>query len=195
MNISKVSERLASSITEELSYNEDKKEILVYGIETIILAVIGFLAVLIVSVPFKAMFPAAVASIFGGLLRKLSGGAHFNSPFKCLAFGAVVYSFLGTLAKQIMKYKLYSISVLLLVLVISLVTVAILAPVDCEAKPIHSTSFRKKLKLASIGFIAIACIVVLFSNNPLLNIGAVLGIGYQTMTLLPIFNKKKEVYV
>lgn len=195
MNSSEVSQRIAHAISAELNYSDDKKEILTYGIESIILAVIGFGAVLLVAYPLKALFPATIATIFGGLLRKGSGGAHFNSPFKCLAFGAIVYPLLGIIANQIIGYDLYNMGALLLVLAISLVIVAVLAPVDCDAKPIKSPGFRKKLKIASMSFVVCALVVVSFSNNHLLNISAVLGIVYQTMTLLPIFNKKKEVSI
>lgn len=196
MNISVVSERLAESISAELDYNEDRKEIIAYGMESLILAVIGFSAIFLVAFLLNVLLPAVMAAIFGGLLRKVSGGAHFKTAFKCLALGAVVYPVLGIIAKEIIKYDLYSKGLGLLILIISLVLIAILAPVDCAAKPIHSASFRQKLKIASIGFVVLACTVVLLSNNTLVNIGAVLGIVYQTITLLPVFNKKeKEVSI
>ncbi len=192
MNISEVSERLAHSISTELDYSDDKKEIVAYGIESLMLTVIGFLAVLLLALPFYALVPAAIAAISGGALRKLSGGAHFNTPLKCLVFGAVVYTLLGVTANQIIKYDLYSTGLSFLVLISCLVIVAILAPVDCESKPIHSSRFRRKLRIVSIIYVVFICGVILFSNNILLNTGAVLGIVYQTITLLPVFNKKKK---
>lgn len=192
MKIVEISERLATAISNELSYSDEKKEIIAYGIESLILAVIGFIAVLLVAFPLNVVCPAVSAAIFGGLLRKMSGGAHFNTPIKCLLFGTFVYSFLGVLAVKIIINDIYNTFIALSILIISLIIVVILAPVDCEAKPIHSPVFRRKLKIASIGFVVLTCFVVLFSNNYLLNTGAVLGIGYQTLTLLPLFNKKKK---
>lgn len=192
MSLSENSRRLSDIITAELDYSEDKKEIVAYGIESIVLAILGFVAVLLVAFPLKVLLPAASAVAFGGALRKVSGGAHLNTPLKCLVFGAVVYSLLGVIAKQIVKFDLYSAGLSLLILAICLGIVALLAPVDCEAKPIHSPTLRKKLKIVSSGFVVLACAVVLLSNNTLLNTGAVLGIVYQTMTLLPVFNKKKK---
>jgi len=89
VNFSGISERLAHNISAELNYSEDKKEIVAYGIESTILTVIGFIAVLLVAYPLNALLPAATAAIFGGSLRKLSGGAHFNTPLKCLVFGTI----------------------------------------------------------------------------------------------------------
>ncbi len=189
MKLTEFSERLSDSLASELSYDEEKKEIMAYGLETVVLAVIGIAAVLIMGLLFKAFLPTLVAIVFGGSLRKVSGGAHLNTPVKCIALGAVVYSLLGVAAKELIKYDLYNIYVLFLGLGISLVVIILLAPVDSEAKPIHSLSFRRKLKAASIAFIGIGFAVLLFSHNPLVNTSAVLGIFYQSMTLLPVFNK------
>jgi accessory gene regulator B len=136
INLSEISQRLSDTITEELNYSEDQKEIVAYGIESVFLTVLGFLAILFVAFFLNVLFPAAIAAIFGGLLRKVSGGAHFGTPFKCLVFGAVVYSLLGVIAKEIIRYDLYSIYTVLMVLVFSLVLVRVYAPVDCESKPI-----------------------------------------------------------
>jgi len=189
IDLSEISQRLSDTITEDLNYSEEKKEIVAYGIESLALSIVGFLAILLVALLFNALVPAALTAVFGGLLRKVSGGAHFNSPFKCLAFGAIVYSLLGVMAKQIVIYDLYNGVISLILLAISLVIVGLLAPVDCEAKPIHSESFRRKLKIFSVCFVGLTIIMVVLSNYPLLNTCAVLGIGYQTLTLLPVFNK------
>lgn len=192
MNLSEISERLSAIITDELDYSDEKKEIVAYGIESLFLALIGFLAVFLVAFLFKAIFPAAIAAVFGGFLRKLSGGAHFNTPIKCLTLGAVVYSLIGVLTKEIINYNLYNTNLLLLFLLLALILVVVFAPVDSVSKPIHSSSFRRKLKLASIAFVTFTFVLVLLSNNHLLNASAAMGVGYQTLTLLPVFNKKKK---
>lgn len=189
IDLSEISQRLSNSLAEELNYDDEKKEIVAFGIESLALSIVGFLAILLVSLLFNALIPAALTAVFGGLLRKVSGGAHFNTPFKCLALGAIVYSVLGVTAKQIIIYDLYNGVIPLIILVISLAIVGVFAPVDCEAKPIHSKSFRRQLKVLSFGFVFLSLIIVLLSNNPFLNTCAVLGIGYQTLTLLPVFNK------
>jgi len=192
MSLSQISKRISDSITEELDYSEDKKAVVAYGIESVFLTIIGYCAIIFIAYLFNVLAPTAMAAIFGGLLRKVSGGAHFNTPFKCLAFGAVIYTLLGFVAKEIIRYNLYNIYVNLVVLVFCLIIVAYLAPVDCKAKPINSQNLRRNLKIISIGFIVIALLVMLISHNQLINTGAVLGIGYQTMTLLPVFNKEKR---
>ena len=192
MKITQISRRIAHTISQELGHSEEKEEIIAYGIESTILAILGLVAVVLIALPFNALLPAVIATLFGGILRKLSGGAHFDNPFKCLVFGAIVYSILGVVSKQVVKYDLYNIYTFLAVLLISIAIITIIAPVDSEAKPIHSSVFKKKLKIASIGFVLLTCVLILISDNFLINTSVVMGIVYQTITLLPVFNKKKK---
>lgn len=192
MDLSQISQRISNSITEELNYSEDQKEMVTYGLESAFLTLIGFISILAVAFLFDALFPATIAAISGGFLRKLSGGAHFDTPSKCLAFGAIVYSLIGLIANKIIFFNLYSHMIFILGLVLSLIIVSVYAPVDCEAKPIHSRSFRQKLKAASITFVLLSLMTIIISDNYLVNTSAVLGISYQTITLLPVFNNKKK---
>jgi len=188
--VSDISKVLANFITKDLNYDEEKNEIIVYSIEMFLLGIFGFLAILLLGFLFDALLPAAVSAITGGLLRRVSGGAHFNTPLKCLGFGAVIYSFIGVLSKNLSKVGFVNWGNILLVL-ISLIIVILLAPVDSEAKPIHSQALKSKLRFASIIIVIFVLMLTVFSNNLLINISATLGIFYQSLTLLPIFNKRR----
>ena len=192
MNFSEnISNKLTELITNELDYDEDKKEIITYAIESALLFVLGFLLIMLIGYIFQALIPAVIAAVFGGLLRRLSGGAHFNTPVKCLAFGALVYGLLGVLAKKLVAYNLIDQYVLVFGLLISFFLVACLAPVDSEAKPIYSSSLKIKLKILALVFLSISCLIVYFTDNPVLRISAVLGVSYQSLTLLPMFNRRR----
>jgi len=193
MNFSEnISNKLTQAITRELNYNEDKKEIIAYAIENVLLFLLGSFFLILIGYYFNALIPIVIAAIFGGSLRRVSGGAHFDSPTKCLVFSTIVYSSIGIIAKKLVEYDIYNLYVLLFVLFISLLLVVILAPVDSESKPIHSESFKYKLKIFSIIFCIFAFLVVAFTDNKLINVSAVLGVFYQSLTLLPIFNKKRR---
>lgn len=189
MLFSLISEKTALYISQEINLDEEKKEIVAYAIETMLLSVVGFILIVTVGALFGAAFPAAVAAISGGLLRKLSGGAHFNTPYKCLIFGAVVYGLLGFIVKVYIASHGYSIGVNLLLLIFSLLVVCIFAPVDSEAKPIHSADLRKKLKVFSIIFILLIFTLTLIIENLVIVQALILGVVYQAITLLPVFNK------
>lgn len=191
MNFSEtISNKLTEVITNEINCKDDKKEIIAYAIETAVLIVAGFFLLAILGYFLNALMPTLIAAIFGGSLRRVSGGAHFSTPVKCLAFGSIVYSFLGVFSTFINTYGFTNQYVLIVCLLVSLLLVAFLAPVDSEAKPIQSSSLKSKLKISSIVFIIISFIVAFFINNHLISISVVLGLVYQSLTLLPIFNKR-----
>lgn len=195
MNFTTVSKILTNGITKDLNYNDDKKEIIAYTIETVLLSICGIFLIVIWGYLLNALVPVAIAAVFGGILRRLSGGAHFNMPLKCLLFGSIIYSLIGLLAKMLINYKLSNQNFLVLILIIALLIVAILAPVDSQSKPIHSLALRRKLKISSMIFIIASILVLLNSTNMLINVSAALGVFYQSITLLPIFNRKGGVYV
>lgn len=195
MNFSEnISYKLTEVLTNELDYNEDKKEIISYAIETTLLFVVGSFLIILLGYAFKALMPAVIAAIFGGLLRRVSGGAHFNTPLKCLTVGAIIYSLIGVFAKKLLDYNLNNQYILIIILLISFLLVAFLAPVDSEAKPIHSSSLKFKLKISSMVFIIVSFLVISFVDNKLLSLSAVLGVAYQSLTLLPIFDRKGGEY-
>lgn len=190
MSIAEISEKLTAVITSQLDYNEDKKEIIAYAIETGLLAIIGAFLIALLGYVLNAFIPTLIAAAFGGTLRRFSGGAHFNTPLKCLIFGAIAYSAVGIITVKLLKYDLINQSITTTLLIISLLIVFFLAPVESESKPIHSKSLRRKLKVASITFVVVVFPIIYLNSNSLINYSAVLGILSQSITLLPVFNKK-----
>lgn len=189
MNFSVISKKLTESLTEELNYCDDRKEIIAYALETTFLSMIGTIMIVCLSYSLNVLKPALIAAVFGGLLRRVSGGAHFSTPNKCLVFGTLMYSCIGVLAKTISRFAPINQNILTIVLIISLLLTTLLAPVESEAKPIHSRSLKIKLKLSSMGFILISLFLISMTTESLIKVSAVLGILYQSMTLLPIFYK------
>lgn len=190
LNLSEVSINLTDIITRDLDFAEDKKEVIAYAIETSLLTILGILLLILFAFIAGAVKAALVTAAFGVLLRRLSGGAHFNTPTKCLVFGAIVYSVLGVLAQKLVAYQMVNDYLLWASLGIALGIVSILAPVDSENKPIHSVKLKKNLHRLSIGFVLITIVISIISSSALLNVSMCLGVLYQSLTLLPIFNRR-----
>lgn len=185
----KISTFLSNIITKDLDYSDEKKEIITYAIEMIILTSIGFLAILAVAFLFNAVYPAAIAAVFGGILRRVSGGAHFNTPFKCLAIGALVYGIIGIFSKY--TYIFLPSNLIYLVFLLALLITGYYAPVDSKEKPINSKNLRRNLKIASIAFILISIFFAYKSSDLLFVTSMLFGITYQAISLLPILNKRR----
>ncbi|MDI6878952.1 MAG: accessory gene regulator B family protein [Desulfitobacteriaceae bacterium] len=193
MTFSDITSRITNLIIKELNYSDEKKEIIAYAIETVLLSVFGTILLVIFGYLVDALEPAMIAALFGVLLRRVSGGAHFNTPLKCLLIGAVIYTAIGVLAKIIVANDLLNATFQMLILLVSLILVALLAPVDSDAKPIHSSKLKISLKVSSMIFIGLSFLMITFTHYKLLNVSAILGLFYQSITLLPIFNRKGGV--
>lgn len=190
MRFSDITARITNLITNELNYSDEKKEIITYAVETALLSVFGTLLLVVFGYLVNALEPAMMAALFGVLLRRVSGGAHFNTPLKCLLIGALIFTALGILAKILVAYDVLNATFQLLILLVSFILVALLAPVDSVAKPIHSGKLRISLKISSLIFIGLSFLMITFTHDKLLNVSAILGLLYQSITLLPIFNRK-----
>lgn len=190
MSLAEISQKLTYYITNQLNYDEEKKEIIAYAIETALLTFSGVLLISLLGYFFEALMPTLISAAFGGSLRRLSGGAHFNTPLKCLLSGALTYALIGVLTIKIVDHNLINSYITTALLVITLIIVLILAPVESEGKPIHSMSLRRKLKVASSFFVLMVFFIPYFTANSMVNISAVLGVLSQSITLLPMFNKK-----
>lgn len=188
-SLEKLSLKLTNSLTKDLDYDEEKREVITYAIETTLLNILGISLLILFAFLLNVLKPALIAGISGMILRRVSGGFHFNTPLKCLFFGAIVYTLLGIATQKIFELSLVGTPVLWIALGISFILVSILAPVDSPSKPIHSRTLRKKLKIASIGLIILACLIIIFSPDQVLSISMCLGILYQSLTLLPLFNQ------
>lgn len=184
------SSNLTNLITKELDYSEDKKEIVAYAIETALLSILGTLLLIIFGFAINALKAALLTAIFGVLLRRVSGGAHLNTPAKCLVIGALSYSSIGFLIKKVIEYNLINDKILIHFWFTSLILIFFLAPVESENKPIQSEELRTKLKFISVVFVLLSFLVSLISENSLLNVSMCFGIFYQSLTLLPVFNRR-----
>lgn len=187
----KIIETVSNSISKELDFDEEKKEIIAYSLEYCFLQIFGFIPIIILGYLFGVLKATLIASIFGAILRKFSGGAHFNSPLLCLLFGASIYTIIGKVSVEIGQIPNFNSNILFILLFIALITVYRFSPVDSPAKPIHSEDFKKRLKCLSVAFIIITIILLYFIDSLTFRISASLGILYQTLTLLPLFNKRR----
>lgn len=189
-----ISTKIGSYIARELNYSKEKEEIMVYALESIVLAILGFVLVMVVGFLLGAPKVVFMTALAGIILRKFSGGAHFRSPYLCLTVGAVVYPLGGWTISQ--YYDLWVQSyyfnwILILFFFLIFLIVYRYSPVDSEAKPIISPSFRKRLHRASLVTVVI-CSSVTFILESALGTAILGGLFLQALTLLPILNTKRR---
>lgn len=198
MAYSKFSTRISNYLVKELNYPEEKKEILSYSLDTLLLLVIGY--ILILTMGWIIGIPGAVLAtlLAGDILRKFSGGSHLSNPYKCLTATMIIYlsaSFICVQAYYLWGHLTVFKAALLVFCALSLLTVIIYAPVDSAAKPIISPIFRKKLKIASVVVVLFFSALALFFNNSYIGGSIACGLIVQSITLLPVFNKKHQITI
>lgn len=191
----KVSTMVSNYLSKELSMSEEQKGIISYSIETLLLVIIGFILVLtvgwLIGVP-KATFFALIS---GDFLRKFSGGAHFSSPFPCLTTSAVIYPLISWIGIQAMYLWIDNPIYNIVLFVISIICIFIVwsySPVDSIAKPIVSVGFRRKLRCLSVIVVISLSMIALYFNNDYIGVSIIAGLTIQSVTLLPVFNKKNN---
>jgi len=189
MSYSKFSTSIAEYISNEIKLDDEKKLVVAYAIENIVLSVIGFLLIILVGAIFGAAIPAAITALSGGLLRRLSGGAHAQTPLKCMLYSSLGYGLMAAAGYHLSKLIAINNIYLMITLVFCLLVVTIYAPVDCPAKRIKSPVLRKRLKVGSICFILVIILLVMVLDMASIRAFLTLGVLVQSLTLLPFLNK------
>jgi accessory gene regulator B len=192
MKYSRFSETIASYFSSQIELDKEKRQIIAYSIEILILDIFGFILILAVGACFGSAIHAAIAGIAGGFLRRLSGGAHLDSPLKCLFFGALVYGLLGFLGRIMVQSFPFDLTFVCIGgLLLSSIIVYVYSPVDSAAKPIKSLALRRKLKHLATVFVLLSFILLLIFGTSSYTFSFALGVFYQTVTLLPLFNRRR----
>ena len=103
MSYSKFSTNIAKYISNEINLDDEKKQIIAYAIDSLLLSILGFLLRVFFGALFGAALPAAITSLSGGFLRRLSGGAHAETPMKCMLYSSLGYGIVSVAGYYVSK--------------------------------------------------------------------------------------------
>ncbi|MCR4442685.1 MAG: accessory gene regulator B family protein [Peptococcaceae bacterium] len=193
MPYSKLSTSISEYMARELKFDEEKKAIIAYSLDSLFLYLIGYAVVIAIGWLIGITTATFFALITGDVLRKLSGGAHFSTPYRCLLFSAAAYpavSWASVRAFSLWGREPLSWAYMLFICFACLVIVFVFAPVDSAAKPIVSDKFRKKLKRLSIIALMGFSVGVFLLKNTYIAYSITAGMTLQSLTLLPFFQHK-----
>lgn len=149
----RLANRVANKLASELSYTEEQKLVLVYGLIAIFQTVLMTAIVLLAGALLHAFIESAILCFAVSILRSYSGGAHASSIASCTIVGVVFCAGFGVAMSQMARLAipLAVLTVLGGLVFVSAFYVAIQkAPVDSPNKPIRSESKKKKMKLATM---------------------------------------------
>ncbi|WP_157677482.1 accessory gene regulator ArgB-like protein [Dehalobacterium formicoaceticum] len=188
MGYSKLSTGIASYLGQELNLDQEKETVIAYSLDNILLAITGFVLIVLVGALFGAALPAAITALAGGVLRRFSGGVHAATPIKCMLFSSLGYGLASALGFQLSQRVAPAMGFFILPFVFALIVVFLYAPVDSPAKPIHDLKLKKRLKLGSILFILLMLLLVISLESTTIKVAVTVGILIQSCTLFPVFN-------
>lgn len=195
MSYSAFSTKISDYLAEELGLSSEKRVLIAFALDSMLLSLIGFCMILFVGLLFGVPKETFFAVLAGGLLRKVSGGAHFSTPSRCAIMGAVAYPSAGLLVHNTMSYftgQYITYPALTgMLAVVSFIIISIYAPVDSKAKPIVSDSFRRKLKQSSLVLSIIIILFAIFIDDKSISLALLVGMAIQSISLLPILNHKE----
>lgn len=193
-------EKLVNSFAEylaiELSLNKDKKDVVAYGMFTLLQTILSILLVLLLGIIFKCAVESLIISSTTSILRKYSGGVHASTPERCIILGAIL-CLSKTLIVVHLIYPSTRLELLvtlgILTFIYSYYTVIKLAPVDSSKKPIRTIKKRKRMKKYSIatlnmyGIISLVLgLIYMYTGDRKLVIYILciyIGIAWQVFTL------------
>lgn len=196
INIEVISNRIADRIAEEINANNEKKEVIAYGIFGIIQAVLSILFVVIFGIIFNVLIEGLIISFSTSILRKYSGGVHASNSKTCMIVG----TFNCTIVPILIKYFSLTLEVTsitgICTFILAYFLIFKLAPVDSIKKPIKSIKKKKILKKKSIMvltfYLVLVCIFIfkydrLFNKNMLVYcICIYAGILWQVFSLTKV---------
>ena len=192
MAYSKVSAAASEALSKKLNYSEEKQQILAYGMEKLIFTSLGFLLIMLMAWLLDVEKEALAAVAAGATLRKFSGGFHRDTALGCLISSVAFYS-----AAAILAYYGFALFgqiawfFILFIGMIILIIVGYYAPVDSPHKPIVSTEFKQRLKFISMFVVLFFVMAALVFANSSVGNAFLAGLCLQTITILPILNKRR----
>ncbi|MBN1073962.1 accessory regulator AgrB [Clostridium botulinum] len=158
-----ICEKISNYIAEELSFDNDKKSVINYGIFAFIQMGICIALVIIFGVLFNVTIEALIISFTVSILRKSSGGVHASTPERCAVIGTVASVGIALIAKSVNSSFGFVILFGIIVFIWSYYILYKLAPVESIAKPIKNIKKRKRLRKSSIITLSVYLIIVIIN--------------------------------
>jgi accessory gene regulator B len=172
-----------------MELDEDKTEVIEYSLISLFLLVFTLFFIIVFCWILGVLWEGLTAALTIAILRSVTGGAHLDSPWRCVFLSAILPAGFGYLSHHFASFiPEWAILCFLIVLLIwGLYYIIRFAPVESEAKPIRPER-RSIYRNLGIGFAIIWAVLVFvllqFKANELF-LASALGFAWQILTLTP----------
>lgn len=162
-SIKGISENIAKNLKDELKLEQEKYEVIEYGLHAFFHMSLSILFIVIFGAIFGVLLESLLISFTIAILRRSSGGAHASTELNCAIIGVIVSVIpsiiLANINMDIKNIMLISFFIFL----ISAYLIYKLAPVDSPNKPIKSEKKIKRLKRGSLITLGIYMMLVIIN--------------------------------
>jgi len=184
--------QFSKHLQSELNLNEERTEVVIFGLYTFFSTVAGFAAVIVIGYLIGELKLSLTAATTISIFRSVSGGAHSKQLRNCTILGAMVSPGIAIICKLVspMLTVLVLSIIIAVVWLFSLRSVFEFAPADTPKRPITRPDERKKFRRLSFAFLIIWIIAVLMVLvlKPYLNgfiLASTLGLLWQVYSITP----------
>ncbi len=189
MKIYDIASRLAGYLACQVGLEESKVDTLRFGLEVLLGEVIKW-AILLIAAAFLGVLPGALfAMVSMAVFRMVSGGAHCEDYWRCLAFGTILFLGGGKLGIYTAPYLSQSILIWAMVIgsLVMVVPVLIWAPGEVPNRRINIRE-RVLFRRLSLIFLAIWTGVAVFLIVPYsipVAVAGYLAVIFQVFSFTP----------
>ena len=166
-------------------YDNDKIEIINYGLESLYLTFSKVILIVGLSLVLGIFKNVVLLLIFYNIIRFTAFGLHAKKSWHCLLISSTL--FIGGV--YICEYLYLPFIVKIILSLTCILLVAKFAPADTEKRPLINKKRRKKYKILSVLSSGIFAILIVIFNEKIISNYLLFGLIWATLMILPISYK------
>jgi len=172
-------------ITKNGNYNDEQKEIIAYGLETLYLMVTKMIVIFLTAYVFGIFYEMILLLITYNIIRTQAFGIHASKSIYCLISSLLL--FIG--GALICKFITIPFEFIIIISLFCNICLFLYAPADTHKRPLVNKDKRKKFKFRSCLFgIVYTILIIIFRNYSIINY-LLFGMIEATLMILPITYK------
>lgn len=162
--IKRLADNISSYITKELKYDNEKREILSYGLEIFLGDLAKIVSMLVLAYFLNIFMATLVVMISFVFFRRIIGGTHADTYSKCYFVSIFLILLLGEAGEIINLEFTQVIILILLVYILAVIATILWIPAGTEKKIVKNKATRKKIKIETIVLLTFWVILCSYLN-------------------------------
>ncbi|MCT4563897.1 MAG: accessory gene regulator B family protein [Maledivibacter sp.] len=163
--VKRLADNISNYISFELNYDDEKSEILSYGLQIFLGTSIKTVSILILAYILNIFETTVAVSLSFVIFRRIIGGSHVDTYNKCYCL-SISLMILAGIAGEVISLEAPNILILiLLIYVLAVIATILWIPAGTEKKMIRNKVTRKRIKIKTICLLTIWCLVCNYLNN------------------------------